>query len=246
MRKNYFSHLGSRVGRKPVIRDPRHFIAERAMHDERVLEVITLLDKGAMDMALAEQGGWQPMTATDGIFYRDSRQPWCIAAQTSITLATTDKLLYPGSLTALVANYYTPGKANKLTVMGAFTTVLTPGNLGVEHYYGTTDAGGTLLGSSAAVALTASKTSFTAIIEAYTRCRSTGPTGSLISWGRFMSDGAGLLTVSASNPVLTPQATVAATTIDTTAAQGYNAQIKRSGSTAETFVTHDIIFEALN
>lgn len=248
MRKNYYSLLGSRVGRKPVIRDPRHFIAERAMHDERFLEVISLLDKGAMDQALAEQGGWQPMTATDGVFYRDSRQPWCIAAQTSITLAATDKLLYPGNLTALVANYYTPGKANKLTVMGAFTTVATPGNLGVEHYFGTTDAGGTLLGSSTAVALTANKTNFTAIVEAYVRCRVAGiaTVGQLISWGRFMSDGAGLLTASASNPVLTPASVPAQVAVDTTAASGFNVQIKRSGSTAETFVAHDIIFEALN
>jgi hypothetical protein len=229
-----------------VIRDPRHLIAERAIRDERFLNVVTLLDKAALEAQLAHQGGWQPMSNADGIYYRDSRQPWCIAAQSSITLASTDKLLYPGAMTALVGNYFTPGKGVKLTVAGAFTTAATPGNLGVEHYYGTADAGGTLLGSSTAVALTASKTSFTAIIEAYARCRTTGTTGTLLSWGRFMSDGAGLLTASASNPVLTPQATLAATTVDTTSSSGYNVQIKRSGSTAETFVTHDIVFEALN
>jgi hypothetical protein len=246
LRRNFFSNLGSRVGRRPVIEDPRHFIAERSMHDERMLEVISLLDKAALEEQLAHQGGWQPMSNADGIYYRDSRQPWCIAAQTSITLAATDKLLYPGAMTALVSNYFTPGKGLKLTVMGAFTTAATPGNLGVEHYFGTADAGGTLLGSSAAVALTLNKTSFTAILESYCRCRSSGTTGAVISWGRFMSDGAGLLTASASNPVLTPQALPAQTTIDTTGASGYNIQVKRSGSTAETFVTHDIVFEALN
>src|SRR5438552_1999528 len=111
MRRNYFTLLGPRFGRRPVIEDPRHFIAERAMRDERFLSVVSFLDKAAMDLALAERGGWQPMTATDGVFYRDSRQPWCMAAQTAITLAVTDKLLYPGSMTALVANYFTPGKA---------------------------------------------------------------------------------------------------------------------------------------
>ena len=246
MRRNYFSHLGPRVGRRPVIRDPRHFIAERAMRDERVLEVISLLDKGALDQALAEQGGWQPMTAADGIFYRDSRQPWCIAAQTSITLAATDKLLYPGAMTALVGNYFTPGKGVKLTVMGALTTAATPGNFGVEHYYGTADAGGTLLASSVASAAAINKTSATVILEAYARCRTTGSTGTLLSWGRLMGDQGFAVFANTVLPILTPASAPAATTIDTTSSSGYNIQLKRSGSTAETFVTHDIVFEALN
>lgn len=242
MRRNFFSHLGSRVGKNPIFRDPRHFIAERSMHDERVLSVISFLDKAAMEQAQ----GWGLKAMADGTQYRDSRQPNMIVAQGSITLAATDKLLYPGSVTALPANYFWPGKGIKLTVMGALTTGATPGNVGVEHYYGTTDAGGTLLASSVASAAAINKTSATVILEAYARCRTSGPTGTLISWGRLMGDQGFAVFANTVLPILTPASVPAATTIDTTAAQGFNIQLKRSGSTAETFVTHDLVFEALN
>lgn len=242
MRKNFFSHLGARHGRDPLIRDPRHFIAERSMRDERVLSVIQFLDKAAYERALGT--GLRAMA--DGTQYRDLRQPNLVASQTSITLAATDKLLYPGSMTALVANYYWPGKLNKLTVMGAFTTAATPGNLGQELYFGTADAGGTLLGSSAAVALTASRTSMLCRIEAYCRCHTTGPTGKLTAWALGMYGGASTNDLLATPGVFTPASVPVETTVDTTAASGFNVQIKRSGSTAETFVAWEVILEALN
>jgi hypothetical protein len=40
-----------------------------------------------------------------------------------------------------------------------------------------------------------------------------------------------------------PASAPAATTVDTTAASGINLQMKRSGSTAETWITHDLLFE---
>lgn len=243
MRKNYFSHLGPRFGRHPVLESPRDFIAERSMRDERVLSVVSFLDQAAYERVSGE-GGYRMMA--DGTQYRDTRQPNMVAAQTAITLAATDKLLYPGSMSAIVANYFWPGKVVKLTVYGAFTTVLTPGNLGQELYFGTADAGGTLLGSSAAPALTASRTSMSVKIEAYCRCRSSGPTGTLFAWALGMYGGATTNDLLAVPGVFTPAAVPAATTVDTTAASGFNVQIKRSGSTAETFTTHDLLFEALN
>jgi hypothetical protein len=245
--RNWLNLLGPRHGRIPVIEDPRHFIAERAMRDERILDVVHMLDKAAMDYALRDtQAGWKPMIAADGIFYRDTRQPLLIASQTPITLAATDKLLYPGALTAIPANYLWPGKKLKLTVYGAFTTALTPGNLGVELYYGTSDAGGTLLGSSASPALTASRTSMSVIIEAYLRAQAAGSAAAMFAWAKSVFGGASTNDLLATPHIFTPAAVPATVNVDTTAASGFNAQIKRSGSTVETFTTWDLIFEALN
>jgi hypothetical protein len=184
--------------------------------------------------------------AADGIFYRDSRPPWIVAAETAITLAATDKLLYPGSRTALPANYFWAGKAVMLTVFGAMTTAATPGNLGIELYYGTTDAGGTLLASSAAVALTAARTSMACVIQTVCRCRTAGPTGTLLAYGQAQMGGASTNDLLVEPNLMIPASAPAAVTVDTTVASGFNVQIKRSGSTVETFTTHDIIFEALN
>jgi hypothetical protein len=179
----------------------------------------------------------------DGIYYRDSKQPFTIAAQTAITLATTDKLIYPQSLTAVGANYFTLGKRVAITIFGTITTAATPGNLTVDLYYGTTDAGGTLLASSAAQTLIASQTTQVFYLMAFCTCRATGPTGSLLAWGSVINIqpavvAAATFTIPASAP--------AAVTVDTTISSGFNVQFKRSGSTAETVTVQDLVFEALN
>jgi hypothetical protein len=110
----------------------------------------------------------------DGIHYRDSKQPFPVGPQAAVTLLTTDKLLWPGSLTALVANYLWAGKAVALTAFGTLTTGATPGNLNIELYYGTTDAGGTLLASSAALTLVANQTTIPWVLTAFLRCRGVG------------------------------------------------------------------------
>jgi hypothetical protein len=182
------------------------------------------------------------LEADNASYFRDHKPPFMIAAQSAITLAATDKLLYPGSLTAFPANYLWAGKGLMLTVYGTITTAATPGNLNIEFYYGTTDAGGTLLASSAALTLIASQTTIPFRIEAYLRCRSTGPTGSVLAWGQafigaaVVAAGGGLIPASAPAPV----------TIDTTQASGFNVQFKRSGSTAETATVQDLLFEAVN
>lgn len=208
-----------------------------------------------LELTRREQADWKPRLATtlfrgdpqaaDGIFYVDTRPPWIVAAETAITLLTTDKLAYPGSRTALPAGYFAfPGKAVRLTLYGSITTVLTPGNIGVELYYGTTDAGGTLLASSAALALVASQTTVPFRIEAYCRARTVGPTGSLIP---FCICKFGIAVIASPNDhFIVPAGAPTAVTVDTTAASGFNIQIKRSGSTAETVTTHDLVFEALN
>jgi hypothetical protein len=181
--------------------------------------------------------------AGDGIYYCESRQPFVVAAQTAITLAATDKLLYPGSLTALPANYFNVGKVLRITIFGSITTGATPGNLGIELYYGTTDAGGTLLASSAAQTLLANQTTQVFWGMFYCRCRATGPTGSLLAWGSIINIQPAVVAVAT---FTVPANAPAAVTVDTTAASGFNVQAKRSGSTAETMQVQDLIYEVLN
>lgn len=229
----------------PIRNDPRYIICERAMEDKRYAKVLEQLDRGTKTM----REGMHYLNM-DGPLYHDTRQQSIVtAAQTSITLASTDKLLHPGSLTSLPALYFGAGKKIRVTVYGSMTTAATPGNIGVELYYGTTDAGGTLLASSAAIALVANATTLPVIITANLICRGGAvptaiPTLSyawfnlpigLITAANYQAGGNGLI------PALTP----AAVNIDTTTAQGFNIQIKRTGSTAETFTTHDVTFEAL-
>lgn len=180
----------------------------------------------------------------DGLFYRDLRQPFVILDQTAITLAATQKALWAPALTALPANYWTVGKAVKLTAWGKMTTVLTPGNLTFSVAYGTGDAP-TPIKTSVAAALIASKTDLSWKAEAYAVCRSTGPTGTLMVYGSITPH-VGLV-ASTAQPILVPDSANTALTIDTTA--GTNAltmQAARSGSTAETMTTQGLFMEALN
>ena len=186
----------------------------------------------------------------DGAFYRDSRPPFAIADFPQITLSTTSLMLWPsgGSPAAMRGGYWTPGKRQKLTVFGKITTALTPGNLTIEIRYGTTDNGGTILATSAAVALAASKSNISWSLEAYVHSREgVNATADLFAWGRFQYDGAGaLFTTTANNPLYIPASNAVVASVDTTADSAINIQMKRSGSTAEVVTVQDLIVEALN
>jgi hypothetical protein len=223
----------------PIEQDPRYIIARKAEEDSRYLEVLQKLDMGQMSIGEGKQ-----FLNADGIYYHDSRTPFIIADETGVTGATTDKLIAPGARTALPANYFTAGKRLRLTYLFRYTTGTTPGNLGMEIYYGTTDAGGTLLASSGAVALVGTKTNITCKATAYVQCRLVGSSGSLLAWGEFVSDPASA--VLTNNYLLVPATAPAAITVDTTSAQGINIQLKNSGANTSSYTCHDIIFEALN
>jgi hypothetical protein len=188
----------------------------------------------------------------DGNFYRDAIQAsFNQADHPAVTLATTDKGLVPFEVTNTPPAYWWPGKMRKLTYFGRFTTAATPGNIGIELYYGTADAGGTLLASSAAVALAVSKTNISFILECWFQCRGVGPSGSggsMMAWGRFTPDQIAVLLPAANTPMMIPATAPAAVNIDTTlaAGSGVNAQIKRSGSTADTVQIHNCLIEAVN
>jgi hypothetical protein len=183
----------------------------------------------------------------DGIFYRDMRMPHLVADDGSVSLSTTSLLIHSMQYTSLPANYFTVGKKLKLSLFGRFTTAATPGNLTVELRFGTTSNAGTILATSAAVALTASKTNISWYGEWNIHCRAVGASGSLFAWGQtYFEPSSAIITTSTNNPLIQPITAPAAVAVDTTAASGLNVQMKRSGSTAETVQVHDLMFEALN
>lgn len=186
---------------------------------------------------------------SDGIFYRDAKAPFNIADFGAITLSTTSLMLWPsgGSPSATPAGYWTPGKTMKITIQGKITTAATPGNITIEIRYGTADNAGTILATSAAVALGATKTNISFKLEVYVRARaSISSAAGLYAWGIFQPDNVAVVIPAANNPMLIPASANAAVNVDTTAASAINIQIKRSGSTAETVTVQDLLVEAVN
>jgi hypothetical protein len=223
-----------------------------------------LLDRPSIDdeiaeLAALEEANWKPRwadiigrgepLAADTPLYRDVRNAKQTGDFGTISLSTTSLMIANpanGNWATILA-YWDLGKRWKITVMGKMTTVLTPGNLTIEIRYGTTDNGGTILATSAATALTASKTNISFTLECYVRANAViGTAAGLFAWGRFIPDQSGLLIPAANNPLLIPASAAAAVNVDTTVAGGVNIQMKRSGSTAETVTVQDLIIEALN
>lgn len=132
MRRNFFSLLGQRHGRL-VVDDPRTLITERAMRDERFLGVVNLLDKANMEKFLAANGDYTPMSAADGIYYRDTRVPFMVADASSATITTA--VCSPAATTNfafLPANYFNVGKSIKHTQFAKMTPKLHVQLPGVE------------------------------------------------------------------------------------------------------------------
>jgi len=183
----------------------------------------------------------------DGPFWVDLRAPHMNADVGSVTLAATAKAMVPvANLPPLGANYFSyVGKAVRITMQGRITTAATPGNGTFSLYWGNgTDANGTIIASSAAVALIASQTSLTWRLELMVRCRALGATGSLIALGMFSANPA--VIASTNQPIMIPANLAAAVTVDLTANNFLSPQFARSGSTAETLQVHEFAFEALN
>lgn len=183
----------------------------------------------------------------DGLFYVDHRAPFISADVGAVTLAATSKAIIPvANIPVLGANYFSfIGKAVRLTMFGRITTAATPGNGQWNIYWGSgVDANGTIIGSSAALALTAGQTSLSWRMEIVVRCRAMGATGSLFVTGEWRAN-IGVLGATL-QPALIPASLAAAVTVDLTAANVISPQFLRSGSTVETMQCHDVIYEALN
>jgi hypothetical protein len=188
--------------------------------------------------------------------YHETRNPHTQTADYStITLATTSKSIL--GITADLANsaltfqggYWDIGKKWHCRMFGKATTVLTPGNLTIEirHQTGTvTDAGGTILATSGAVAMTASKTNASWFMDFTVEARAAPGTASgLFAKGFFLTDPTTALIASTVNPIFIPTTAAAPVNVDTTLAGTIVVQWKRSGSTAETVTVQDFQINAI-
>lgn len=196
--------------------------------------------------------------ANEGGNYHETRDP---ITQTSdyatITLAATAKSIMsitadlPGSpLQHDKQGYWKIGKKWHVRVFGKFTTAATPGNLTCEirHQTGAavSDAGGTILATSGAVALGASKTNASWFFDFTIESRAQiGTAAGLFAKGWLLTDPTTGLWASTVNPIFVPTAAAAAVNVDTTLAGYINVQMKRSGSTVETVTVQDVQVNAI-
>ena len=184
-------------------------------------------------------------TAMDGAFYHDTRQPFTTFDQAQVTLATTDKALYPAAaFPVLGSNYFGfAGKRVHIRAFGKITTLVTPGNGTIDLYWGSgADATGTIIASSAAQTLVASQTNISWRVELTVHARTLGATGGLFCHG-FAIFGTAVV---AAGTFLIPASAAVVTTADTTANNVLSLQFKRSGSTAEVMTCQDLEVHALN
>lgn len=212
------------------------------------------IDAMIFDLAEMEMASWRfrqwclhckgDPVAGDGPFYADAKQSAFITAvESTITLAATDKMIYPGGRTLISNQNLFPGKMYESYIYGTITTGATPGNLGVEIYWGSADAATTLLASSATLTLIASQTAIPFLVTCRLKVNATGTAGQVECYGKLEIGAA----VVAAGQAFIPAASPAAVTVDTTAAaSGLGAQMKRSGSTAETVTTRLPVFTAVN
>lgn len=185
---------------------------------------------------------------SDGLFYNDLREPFIAADIAAVTLAATNKALYPTSNFPVLGGQYFSrvGKKVRIRVFGRATTGATPGNLTLGIYYGTgADANGVLLASSAAIALIASQTNLAWMAEFFIHARTLGSAGTLFVTGKAHFNPA--IIASTAQPIMIPASAPAVSgACDLTAALILSVQALRSGSTAETMQIHDLEVTALN
>lgn len=218
------------------------------------------------ELARREARGWKPRMAEmmfgedgeplaqGGGFYSDARPPFQTAAYPSVTLATTSKniwgLLGPPS-TIIQPSELWAGKKLHLHLSGQATSVLTPGNLTIEVRLGAlTDAGGTIVATSSAIAWTASKTNISWVMDVWLRILNPGnatATGVVLCNALFVPNQLGLMIPAANNPLVIPEtAAVTTTNVDLISATHLTVQWKRSGSTVETVQVADMDFVHVN
>jgi hypothetical protein len=208
----------------------------------------------AMSKGLRESG--DPLMSGETANYHETRNPFKQTADYgTITLSTTSLSILPittvliGSSLQFPLGYWDLGKKVRVRMFCKVTTVLTPGNFTFELRYQTgtpTDAGGTILATSAATAFTASKTNLPIEIDFSVESRGMiGTTTPLFGKGKIISDGAGALITAPGNPIFMPASAPASVNVDTTLASTLHLDVKRSGSTVETITVHDFQVDSL-
>ena len=199
--------------------------------------------------------------ANEGPIYHETRRPYFQSGNfTAVSPLTTSIsiipiLRVPATNLAFPAGYWEEtGKRWWIRVAGILVNAATPGNwtFEVRHQTGTpTDAGGTIICTSAAIAGAATKTAsfiMNVVIESRGDASTFVPTASpLFCFGDLMTDGViGFWTTGSNNPIVMPTATGGTTTnVDTTLAGTIHIDAKRSGSTAETATVTDLSVNAM-
>lgn len=238
-----------RMERQAVLlkrRDPLGDVADLLVEEERRW--------AAMNDRLRR--GPDPVMSGETQNYHETRNPFKQTADYgTITLSTTSLSILPittvliGSSLQFPVGYWDLGKKVRVRMFCKVTTVLTPGNFTIELRYQTgtpTDAGGTILATSAATAFTASKTNLPLEIDFSVESRAVvGTTAALFGKGKAISDGTGALITAPGNPIFFPASAPASVNVDTTLASTLHIDIKRSGSTAETITVHDFQVDSL-
>lgn len=182
----------------------------------------------------------------DGQFYNDLRSPFIQADVTAVTLASTNKALYPiANVPAMGKDYWWVGKKVQIRAFGRITTAATPGNLTLALFYGTgADANGVSVVASAAQTLVANQTNISWEVHLTVHCRTLGATGTLFGTGKALF---GSAVIAAMDFLLPATAAAASASVDLTVAGNVlSLQALRSGSTAETMQVHDLEIIALN
>lgn len=184
----------------------------------------------------------------DGLFYCDLREPFVTVVPNAVTLASTAKALYTASQFPVLGGQYWSrvGKKMRITLRGQMTTAATPGNGSFDIYYGSgADATGTILASSAALALVANGSALAWAVDIVITCRSIGSAGTLMCMGKADFN-VGLLLSTAAPMMIPASSPVVSAGVDLTAANIISVQFKRSGSTAETMQVLEMEVYALN
>lgn len=184
--------------------------------------------------------------ADNGQFFNDTRAPFIAADIGAVTLAATNKALYPQSNFPVLGGQYFSfiGKKLRIRLFGKITTALTPGNLTIALLYGTgADANGVSVAASAAQTLLASQTNLSWEIELFVHARSLGNAGTLFATGKaFFNTGV----IAVGDFLIPASAAVVSGAVDLTAALIPSVQALRSGSTAETMAVQDMEVVAMN
>jgi hypothetical protein len=192
--------------------------------------------------------------------YHETRDPFfqsgdfTAVSPIATSISIVPILRVPATALAFQTGYWLkPGRRWYIIMQGKMTTAVTPGNVTLEirHQTGTpTDAGGTILATSAAVAAGASKTNINWVAEFRIEARGDAstfvPTATpLYAYGWFMPEPSSVILPAANNPLHLPATAAAAVNVDATLAGTIHIDMKRSGSTAETITVQDLAVNAM-
>lgn len=192
--------------------------------------------------------------------YHETRDPFFAAgdftavAPIATSISIIPVLRVPATSLAFPAGYWLkPGRRWLVRMQGKMTTAATPGNVTLEirHQTGTpTDAGGTILATSAAVAAAANKTNINWFFEFWIESRGDAstfvPTATpLYCYGMWFPEPSSVILPAANNPLHLPATAAAAVNVDATLAGTIHVDMKRSGSTAEAITVQDLVVNAM-